>query len=167
MFRNNLSLFFLVFSSILVSCDSNRVFDEYQAVPNVWHKDSIISFKVNPPDSTKNYNLFVNLRNTNAYKYNNLYLIVEMVYPHGKITKDTLEYRMAEPSGKLLGTGLTDVKENKLWYKGHNSEFSFKETGEYIVNIQQAMRENGKVNGVKELEGITDVGFRIEHINNN
>ena len=167
MLRNNVSLFFLIFSFVFVSCDSNRVFDTYQSVPNSWHKDTIISFKVNPPDSTKNYNLFVNLRNTNAYKYNNLYLIVEMVYPHGKTIKDTLEYRMAEPSGKLLGTGLTDVKENKLWYKGHETPFVFDETGEYVINIQHAMRENGKVNGVVELEGITDIGFRVEHINNN
>ena len=167
MFRNSLSLFFLVMFFISVSCDSNRVFDEYKAVPNTWHKDSVISFKVDPPDSINNYNLFVNLRNTNAYKYNNLFLIVEMEFPHGKITKDTLEYRMAEPSGKLLGTGLTDVKENKLWYKGYDSKFVFKEAGAYTINIQQAMRENGKVNGVKELEGVTDIGFRVEHIDNN
>ena len=37
-----------------------------------------------------------------------------------------------------------------------------KKTGDYTVNIQHAMRENGKVNGVVELEGITDIGFRIE-----
>lgn len=165
MLRNSVLLFFLAFSFVLVSCDTNRVFDAYQSVPNSWHKDTVISFKVNPPDSTKNYNLFVNLRNTNAYKYNNLFLIVEMVYPHGKTIKDTLEYRMADPSGKLLGTGLTDVKENKLWYKGNESPFVFEETGEYKVNIQHAMRENGKVNGVVELEGITDIGFRVENLN--
>ncbi len=104
--------------------------------------------------------MFVNLRNTNAYKYNNLFLIVEMVFPHGKTIKDTLEYRMAEPSGKLLGEGYTDIKENKLWYK---ENVVFTETGEYTVNIQHAMRENGKVNGIVELEGITDIGFRIEN----
>ena len=125
MSRNNVLLLFLIFSIVLVSCDSNRVFDEYKSVPNKWHKDSIISFYFTPPDSTENYNLFVNLRNTNTYKYNNLFLIVEMVYPHGKTIKDTLEYRMADPTGKLLGTGLTDVKENKLWYKGSDSNFSF------------------------------------------
>lgn len=167
MLRNSALLFFLIFSFVFVSCDSNRVFDEYKSVPNLWHKDSIIGFKVTPPDSIKNYNLFVNLRNTNAYKYNNLFLIVEMVYPHGKTIKDTLEYRMAEPSGKLLGTGLTDVKENKLWYKGQDEPFVFNEIGEYAVSIQQAMRENGKTNGVTELEGITDIGFRIENIINN
>ena len=152
-----------MFSFVLASCDSNRVFDTYKSIPNKWHKDSIVTFKVTPPDSTNAYNLFVNLRNTNTYKYNNLFLIVEMVFPHGKTVKDTLEYKMAEPNGKLLGTGYTDVKENKLWYK---EQVVFKEAGEYTVNIQQAMRENGKVNGVIELEGITDIGFRVENISN-
>lgn len=164
MLKNRVVLFFLIMSSVFVSCDSNRVFDEYKSVPNKWHKDSIVSFKINPPDSTNAYNLFVNLRNSNAYKYNNLYLIVEMVFPHGKTVKDTLEYKMAEPSGKLLGTGYADIKENKLWYK---EQVVFNETGEYTVNIQHAMRENGKVNGVIDLEGITDVGFRVENILNN
>ncbi len=159
MLQNRILLGFLV-CFLIVSCDSNSVYDTYKSVPNSWHKDSIVSFKVNPPDSTKAYNLFINLRNTNAYKYNNLFLIVEMVFPHGKTIKDTLEYRMAEPSGKLLGEGYTDIKENKLWYK---ENVVFTETGEYTVNIQHAMRENGKVNGVVELEGVTDVGFRVEN----
>ncbi|GAA3631311.1 gliding motility lipoprotein GldH [Flavivirga jejuensis] len=157
--QSNVLLFLLMSCLVFVSCDSNRVFDTYKSVPNKWHKDSIISFKVNPPDSTNAYNLFVNLRNTNDYKYNNLFLIVEMSFPHGKTIKDTLEYRMADPSGKFLGTGFTDVKENKLWYK---EQVVFEEKGDYTVNIQHAMRENGKVNGVIELEGITDVGFRVE-----
>ncbi|MGC6429772.1 MAG: gliding motility lipoprotein GldH [Jejuia sp.] len=148
-----LALFFAV------SCDQNRVFDTYKSVPNQWHKDSIISFKLNAPDTVNPYNLFVGLRNTNAYKYNNLFLIVEMNFPHGKTIKDTLEYRMAEPSGKLLGTGVTDTKENKLWYK---ENVVFNEAGEYEVSIQHAMREHGKVNGIINLEGITDVGFRVE-----
>tara|TARA_R110000868_G_scaffold67320_10_gene199900 strand:- start:3125 stop:3628 length:504 start_codon:yes stop_codon:yes gene_type:complete len=157
--RNSVLLVLLIFAVIIVSCDSKRVYDEYKSVPDSWNKDSIISFKLHPPDSTNAYNLFVGLRNTNAYKYSNIFLIVEMVFPHGKTIKDTLEYRMADPSGKFLGTGMMDVKENKLWYK---EDVIFQESGEYTVNIQHAMRENGKVNGVVALEGITDIGFRIE-----
>jgi len=159
--KNSLFIFSIC-CAFFCSCDSNRVFDEYKSVPNQWQKDSIISFNVIPPDSINNYNLFVNLRNTNKYKYSNLFLIVEMDYPNGKIIKDTLEYKMADPSGKLLGTGFTDVKENKLWYKGHEEPFVFNETGEYKIKIQHAMRQNGQVNGIENLEGITDIGFRIE-----
>lgn len=154
-------LFFCFFS--LMSCDSNGVFDQYESLPNSWHKDSVISFKVNPPDSLNAYNLIVNLRNNNEYKYSNLFLIVELNYPHGKTIKDTLLYKMAKPNGEFLGTGFSSIKENKLWYK---ENFTFNEIGEYTVNIQHAMRENGKVNGIKELNGITDVGFRVERINN-
>ncbi|KJD31257.1 gliding motility protein GldH [Tamlana nanhaiensis] len=161
MARNNVILLLVIVVISAMSCDSNRVFDTFKSVPNQWHKDSIVSFNITPPDSTNAYNLFVNLRNTNAYQFNNLFLIVEMQFPHGKTIKDTLEYRMADPTGKLLGTGFTDVKENKLWYK---EGVVFNETGNYTVNIQHAMRENGKVNGVEELTGVTDVGFRVEHI---
>lgn len=163
--RNNIWIA-LITCIVLSSCDSNRVFDEYKSVPNQWNKDSIISFNVTAPDSLNNYNLYVNLRNNNAYKYSNLFLIVEMNYPNGKTIKDTLEYKMADPSGKLLGSGFTDVKENKLWYKGFEKPFVFIELGAYKINIQHAMRQNGQVDGIENLEGVTDIGFRIEHSNN-
>ncbi|MBN2868908.1 MAG: gliding motility lipoprotein GldH [Flavobacteriaceae bacterium] len=144
---------------LVMSCDSKAVYDEYKSVSTAWNKEDVVSFKINPPDSIKPYNLFVNLRNTNAYKFSNLYLIVEMKFPHGKEITDTLQYAMTKPNGEWLGEGLSSVKENKLWYK---EGVVFKEKGEYKVNIQHAMRQNGNVNGVVNLEGITDVGFRIE-----
>jgi len=144
---------------VLMSCDSKSVFDDYQSIPNKWHKDSLVTFIINPPDTINKYNLFVNLRNTNAYKYSNLYMIVEMNFPNGKVVKDTLEYQMTKPNGEFLGEGFSDVKENKLWYK---EGVIFNEEGAYTVNLQHAMRANGDVNGIIELEGITDLGFRVE-----
>jgi len=157
---NWIVLSFVFFSS----CDSNTIFDEYQSVSNQWHKDKIMSFNVSSPDTINNYNLYVNLRNTNDYKYSNLFLIIEMNYPNGKAITDTLEYKMTEADGKLLGVGFSDIKENKLWYKGYNKPFLFSESGDYKINIQHAMRKNGAVNGVINLEGITDIGFKIEAI---
>lgn len=148
---------------LAVSCDSNQIFDEYKSVPNRWNKDSLISFTVTPPDSTNLYNLFINIRNTNDYKFSNLFLISEINFPHGKTITDTLEYQMARPDGKLMGEGFTDIKENKLWYR---EAVKFDEIGEYKITIQHAMRNNGEVNGVDNLEGITDVGFRIEPATN-
>lgn len=156
--RNNICCIIILFIGFL-SCDSNQVFDEYKTIPSSWHKDSIINFNIIPPDTTNHYNLFVNIRNTSEFKYNNLFLIVEMNFPNGKTIKDTLEYLMAKPNGELLGIGFTDVKENKLWYK---EDVVFLENGEYQINIQHVMRKNGSVRGIENLEGITDVGFRIE-----
>lgn len=156
--RSSWILVFICFS--FYTCDSNSIFDEYQSVSNQWNKDSIITFKVNPLDSINGYNVFVNLRNTNDYKYNNLFLIVSTKFPNGKVIQDTLEYKMAKPNGEFLGTGFSDLKENKLWYK---ENVVFQESGEYQFTIQHAMRENGKVDGIVNLEGITDVGLRIEN----
>ena len=148
---------------MLMSCDSKAVFDQYQSVPNKWHKDSLLSFSFQIPDTVNHYNLYINLRNTDEYKYSNLFLLTELNYPNGKTVIDTLEYKMAKPSGELLGKGFTDIKENKLWYKGHKEPFKFEELGEYTFSVQQAMRKSGEVKGILELKGITDVGFRVEN----
>lgn len=148
----------------LVSCDSNRIYDQYYSVSNQWEKDDIIEFDFTPTDTLKTYNLFINIRNNSDYKFNNLFLISEISFPNGKSIVDTLEYKMAHPNGELLGTGFTDIKESKLWYK---ENFIFNESGVYKIKLQHAMRENGNVEGVDVLEGVTDIGFRIENIINN
>jgi gliding motility-associated lipoprotein GldH len=150
---------------LFLSCDTNVVFDVYKTLPNQWHKDSITSFTFKTPDTINNYNLFVNLRNNNDYRFNNLFLIVALNYANGKVVTDTLEYKMAKPNGELLGTGFTDIKENKLWYKGYKSKFKFSDKGDCKVNIQHAMRKNGEVYGVDNLEGVSEIGFRIEKVN--
>jgi len=151
------SLLLLLVAVLLFSCDKKRVFDEYKSVGSAWHKDSIVTFDLPVLDSTKRYDLFVNLRDNNNYKYSNLFLIVSLESPNGYTKVDTLEYQMAEPDGTLLGDGFTDIKESKLYYK-ENVRFR----GKYKVHIKQAVRENGKVPGVTLLDGITEVGFRIE-----
>lgn len=153
------SFFILLTVILLSSCDKKRVFDEYKTVGSAWHKDSVISFDLPVLDSTKRYNLFINLRDNNNYQYNNLFLIVSMEKPNGYTKVDTLEYQMAKPDGTLLGEGFTDIKESKLFYK-ENVRFR----GKYKVHIKQAVRETGKVPGVTLLQGITDVGLRIEKI---
>ncbi|WP_220761000.1 gliding motility lipoprotein GldH [Flavobacterium sp. UMI-01] len=151
------SFFILLMAVLFCSCDERRVFDQYQSIGSAWHKDSIISFHLPVLDSTKKYDVFINLRANNNYPYNNLFLIVTLEKPNGYTKVDTLEYEMAAPDGTLLGEGFTDLKESKLFYK---EDVRFR--GKYTVNIKQAVRESGKVPGVTELQGITDIGIRIE-----
>lgn len=151
-------LFILIFFSLL-SCDKKRVFDEYQSVGKSWHKDSIVSFDLPQLDPKKTYNLYVNVRDNDAYPFNNLFLIVSLEQPNKQIKVDTLEYQMTNPDGTLLGEGFTDIKENKLFYK---DKVSFTQKGLYKVHIKHALRQTGKIEGVTSLNGISDVGFRIE-----
>jgi gliding motility-associated lipoprotein GldH len=155
------SLFYLLTLILLVSCDKKRVFDEYHSVGKSWNKDTIVSFDLPKVDTKKTYNLYLNLRDNNDYPYNNIFLIVSLQQPNKKTIVDTLEYQMADPEGNLLGDGFTDVKESKLVYK---EGFRFM-PGAYKVQIKQAIRQTGKVTGVVQLDGITEVGFRIEKTN--
>ncbi|MGI0106104.1 gliding motility lipoprotein GldH [Salinimicrobium sp. WS361] len=155
---------FLLFLGLLffTSCDKKRVFDRYESISNgEWQRDSLVEIRFEAPDTLKDYNLFINLRNNSKYNFNNIYLITELNFPNGKVISDTLQYEMAAPSGEWLGTGFGDVKESKLWYK---ENFRFTESGEYLVTVQQAMRRRDSIEGIKKLEGITEVGFRIEDI---
>jgi gliding motility-associated lipoprotein GldH len=151
------SALLLLVAIIFFSCDKERVFDEYKSVGNAWHKDSIVSFNLPELDSTKRYNLFINLRDNNNYQYNNLFLIVALEKANGFTKVDTLEYQMADVDGTLLGNGFSDIKESKLYYK---ENVAFK--GKYKVHIKQAVRETGKIPGVIALDGITEIGLRIE-----
>lgn len=156
------SIVVILFFTFLASCNSDTVVGDTRALTDAWDKDNVIEFEIPPLDSLKKYHIFLQLRNSNEYKFNNLFLIVAMDFPHGKTITDTLEYRMAKADGTWLGTGIGTIKENKLWYK---ENVSFSEKGTYKLTIAQAVRNNGDVHGVTNLAGITDVGYSIEVAN--
>ncbi|WP_428741639.1 gliding motility lipoprotein GldH [Tenacibaculum sp.] len=157
--KSKIVLLFFV-TMLIASCDSNSAFDEYLALPNsTWSKTNTIQFTFPVTDSIGKKNLYINLRNNKDYEYSNLFLITQMDFPDGQIIVDTLEYDMADVTGKFLGQGFSDIKENKLFYK---EKITFPRTGNYTFKVRQAMRKNGEIEGIEELKGITHVGFRIE-----
>ncbi|NND88256.1 MAG: gliding motility lipoprotein GldH [Flavobacteriaceae bacterium] len=145
---------------MIVGCNSDAVWSDTQSVKGLWDKNDPVQFQIERIDSLQDYNLFFTLRHTNDYRFNNIFLITSLRYPHGKRLSDTLEYRLAEPDGTWIGQGLGSVKEIKLWYK---EDFQFDESGDYNITITHAVRNNGEVEGVKMLEGISDVGLIIEN----
>jgi gliding motility-associated lipoprotein GldH len=155
------SILFIFIAGLLISCDKKRVFDEYQSVGSAWNMKKEVIFELPKVDTLKKYNLFINLRANDDYKFNNLFLIVSMEQPNGLTKIDTLEYEMADVDGALLGDGFSDIKESKLYYK-ENVKFKASENNK--IHIKHAVRQTGKIEGIQDLEGITEVGFRIESI---
>jgi gliding motility-associated lipoprotein GldH len=146
---------------LATSCDNSQVYDEYYTFKSGWNSKENVHFSFNQKASKKHYNLFFNLRCNNEYEFNNLFLITKLESPKGLIKVDTLEYQIANPDGSLLGAGFSDLKESKLWYK---EKVTFTETGTYKLTIEQAVRKAGKNNKEKQLNGITEIGFRIESL---
>ncbi|MAN58710.1 MAG: gliding motility lipoprotein GldH [Flavobacteriaceae bacterium] len=154
--------FFWVFSVVVLlsACNDDRMIaGEMLSLKGGWNKEQPVVFTIPELDSVQPYNLFLQVRNSNDYPFNNLFLIVSMEFPHGKTVTDTLEYRMSHPTGEWMGSGIGSIKEHKLWYK---EGVTFPETGEYLLRIEHALRNNGEVEGVSQLKGITDIGYSIE-----
>lgn len=152
-------ILFLIFVVFFSSCDDKRFYDEYVNLEGKWNKENKLKFSFEQKDTINLYNMFITVRNNNDYPFSNLFVITKLTQPDHKIKVDTLEYLMANPDGTLLGEGVTDTKHSKLWYK---ENFKFSKAGKYTLSIEQANRETGKIQGVQDLEGITEVGFRIE-----
>lgn len=154
------TLLLLLSSLTIVSCDQNLIDSQTVAFSDAqWNLLEAPVFKIEPSDTLNSYDMFLNLRNNHDYKYSNLYLITEMKFPQGKIVTDTLEYEMATPQGAFLGKGYGSVYENKLWFK---EGVRFRESGTYLLTLRHAMRKNGSVEGIAQLDGVLDIGYSIE-----
>lgn len=146
-------LLLLVIFAGMISCDRRRVFESYKELDkNGWNKDSIVVFKMDLADTIRNNNLFVNIRNKGNYPYSNIYLFLTILSPDGKSRTDTVEFTLAEPSGKWKGSGIGGLYDNQIEYK---SSVFFPKKGTYTFSIKQGMRDN-------VLQGIRDIGIRVE-----
>ena len=147
----------------IIACSNGIEFTIYKSLPNAsWEANKSVSFEFEISDTISPKNLFINIRNTKDYAFSNLYVITALDFPNGDRIIDTLQYEMADKSGRYLGKGFTEIKENKLFYKENKV---FPESGKYIFSIHHAMRKNGQINPIASLEGIQDIGFSIESLN--
>ncbi|MDG1062822.1 MAG: gliding motility lipoprotein GldH [Flavobacteriaceae bacterium] len=153
---------FVFAALIILGCAPAPVASDVRALEDSWNAYQGVDFELPVLDSLAQYSAHITLRNTNQYPYNNIFLIVRLTHPHGKIQTDTLEYRMARADGSWLGVGVGAIKDNLLTYR---DTISFEEGSGYQLSIKHALRNNGSAQGVSVLEGITEVGYQIRELN--
>ena len=105
------------------------------------------------------YNSFVNLRINEDYIFNNIFLIVTIKDSINIVSIDTIEHKLADKYGKFLGRKRINIVDNSLL---HKENISLDNEKKYYVSIEHAMRVINKVGGLELLEGVVDVGFKIE-----
>ena len=154
---NKLAIFFLVF---LMSCNPDIQYIDYNSMDGVWHKDSVqkFNFELSTIEKTA-YTSFVNLRINEDYIFNNIFLVVTIKDSTNIISIDTIEHKLADKYGKFLGRKRINIIENSLL---HKENISLDHEKKYFVSIEHAMRVINKVGGLELLEGVVDVGFKIE-----
>lgn len=138
---------------LVTACNPDLVYEQNRRIPgDRWSRYHIPEFEFEITDTISPHDLMINLRNTGEYPRSNLFLFISARSPGGAYTRDTLEFVLAEPSGKWKGRGFGSVWQNRFYYR---QNIRFPEPGKYTVEIEQAMR-------IEELPGILDVGLRVE-----
>jgi len=124
-------LFFLVVG--LVSCQNENKKEVYHSFNNnTWNTDSIVSFELDNIDTTSSHDLYLMVRHTTNFKFQNLFLFTNF-----ENQQDTLELFLSEKSGRWLGKGFGEIKELKIRIK---ENVNFKENQDQIFSVEQAMR---------------------------
>ncbi|MDP4187483.1 MAG: gliding motility lipoprotein GldH [Bacteroidota bacterium] len=144
----------LAFLSIaFISCDSGQVYEQNIQIPNSsWSRFYKAKFKVSISDTLTSNNLYINIRNSGKYSFNNLFIFIKTIAPSGESIKDTVEIKLADNHGKWLGKGLGDIKFLRVPYK---KNVRFPRPGTYTFEFVQGMRTDN-------LKDITDIGLRVE-----
>ncbi len=146
--------FFLASVLVLSSCESNSVFEGNQPVnPQGWKAFDPVHFEFETNDTIKLHNFYLNVRNREDYAYSNLFFFVEMEFPNGKKSVDTVECLLANEQGQWLGEPTANIFSHEFLYQRAKQ---FPLGGRYKVDIRQGMRPD-------ELKGLTDVGFKLTH----
>jgi gliding motility-associated lipoprotein GldH len=146
-------IFAMTFLLLLLSCNSNVVYTNSQAMAKeTWTLTDIPDFKVPVTDTVNSNNVFFTIRSGSSFPFRNIYLFVTTTSPDGKQITDTLQYNLADEKGKWYGKGFGDIHELNLPYK---SNVFFPVKGIYEFKIQHGMR-------IENLKGVYDFGLKIE-----
>lgn len=143
-----------VFVIFILGCNSGLIYENSRSFTKSWNRYDTVVFKAEIYDTVNTYEFYLDVRNSNEYKYSNIYFFLHTVFPEGEIAHDTIECVLADKSGRWLGKGISSIKENNILLR---DRLIFPQAGKYIFKIEQAMR-------TENLEGIEDIGIRIQKI---
>ena len=121
-----------------------------------WFYNNKPSFTFTITDTSASYNIYIVLRHTDAYTYNNLWLALSSQAPGDTIRSQNINLELGNDTKGWEGTGMDDIFEiRKNITPG---PVPFKKAGNYTFTIAQIMRENPLVH-------ILNVGIRVEKVN--
>lgn len=154
-----------VLSAVIVSglvlcgtaCKTIDVFEKNVSIPQQqWDRSYQPVIVFNISDTTALYNIYVTLRHTHAYNYNNIWLHVNYQLPGDTLKKQRVDIPLADNNKGWLGTGMDDIYEVRRLITPQ--PYRFKNSGDCTFTLEQIMREN-------PLKYVMNAGIRVEKVN--
>ncbi len=146
----------LIATSILAgACTNTPLVDVFVPMPNGWHADSVLQFPVKIVDASLSYSVTVKMRHNGNYPYSNIYMFRKIESAKGIEYQDTVNFVLADPTGKWLGSGVGELKTMVWAYRANALKFS--QPGNYVFSLAHGMRAD-------VLPGIENVGLEVIEI---
>jgi gliding motility-associated lipoprotein GldH len=150
-------LFLILYASFLISClPSIDVFEKNVAIPQQQWQSSFkpeITFTVT--DTASSYNVYLVVRHTDAYNYNNIWIKATVQQPgDATVHSQRFNLELATNEKGWMGSAMDDIYEHRVLVQ---PETKFKKPGGYHFTLEQIMRE-------EPLQHVLDVGLRVEKV---
>ncbi len=142
---------------ITLSCTSIDLYEKAVTIPgHSWKTSFKPSFTFTIKDTTSPYRVFLTLRHTDKYNYNNIYINLITKQP-GQDSTQAARYdlQLATNEKGWLGKGMDDIYDHRIPLTPSGQQFYFRKAGDYTFTIEQIMRED-------PLNNVFNVGLRIE-----
>jgi len=112
-----------------------------------------INFVVSPQDTANIYNVYIVLRHTDAYNYNNIWIRGTVKTPGDSTGRsERYDLSLADNEKGWKGSGMDDIFEDRVWIQQRTR---FTRPGTYSYTLEQIMWED-------PLKNVLNVGVRIE-----
>jgi gliding motility-associated lipoprotein GldH len=153
-------LFLVPFLLFLASCiPSIDVFEKNVTIPQQQWQSSFqpeVIFTIT--DTAANYNIYLVIRHTDAYNYNNIWIKATVLQP-GDATQRSQRYNLPLATNEKgwLGSAMDDIYEQRVLIQ---PQTKFRKAGNYHFMLEQVMRED-------PLLHVLNVGIRVEKANAN
>ena len=142
---------------LLGSCSDGVVYEKIHTIKGEkWQKDQPVVCEFEVEDSTVFYTIYMDIRNSVDYPYQNLFVFMDSQSPSGQVSRDTLEFILADVYGNWKGKG-SRLKDKQYFFY---PKVRFPNCGKYKFTFYQAMRED-------ELLGIANFGMTVQKFNEN
>ncbi len=155
---NNTKFQFLLlsvaFCILFNSCTQIEIFEKDTAIPGYeWKQNFSANGDFIITDTISPYNIYLALRHTDAYKYNNIWLNIGLQPPGDTMHFQKVNLILGDDANGWEGSGMNDIWEVRKLLNG--AARRFKLPGKYSFSISQIMRDN-------PLLHIMSTGLRIE-----
>ena len=151
--RKSTVLGFTLLLLAISACDKGIIYQKVSDLPDAeWGFQDIQRFQATISDTLNPHLLLVDIRNTTAYPYSNVWLFITQINPDGSSHTDTVDCPLALPSGKWLGKSAGDGLDNLILFR---KDYIFPSPGVYSYKVQHGMRSD-------TLSDVRSVGIRIQ-----